>query len=320
MPVLYSRPLELTYHAKRASCASCCTFLITILMVVVPYIAVYALGGLWTKELPAREQPLVASRYEILVEAYASSVSAGSEGSEVVPLLWSTSQPLNDAIGEHIRPCELRSWEEDDERDGYPDRLQYLLKIPLDAHAGERLHSVSVIIGVEAQFQKEFSLRLNSSLHLQASSPLPGKVWQQTADLALRSDRLQRSKDLPAREPCPTPVWAFREPVLRNGAPASTASILAQYAACNDTMVLDAQPPIWTPGVSETFEAHLTIRLPHIAAARRPGLVETLKLAAVQYIAFFLPIGYLLSCLHSALFRFGVVSARVHHPVKQHQW
>ena len=55
-------------------------------------------------------------------------------------------------------------------------------------------------------------------------------------------------------------------------------------------------------------------------AARRPGIVETLKLAAVQYIAFFLPIGYLLSCLHSALFRFGVVSARVHHPVKEHKW
>ena len=81
---------------------------------------------------------------------------------------------------------------------------------------------------------------------------------------------------------------------------------------------LRAQPPIWTPGVSDSFEAHLTVRVPPIQTTRKPGLVETLKLAAVQYIAFFFPIAFLLSCLHSALFRFGVVSARVHNPIKQH--
>ena len=116
------------------------------------------------------------------------------------------------------------------------------------------------------------------------------------------------------------PTWAFEHPVLPDGAPASAASVLAQYAACNDTVVALAQPPVWTPGVASKFEAHLTVRVPAIAAARRPGVVETLKLAAVQYIAFFFPITFLLSCVHGALFRFGVVAARIHHPVKQHQF
>lgn len=317
MAIYYSRPLYVTYHANRASCASCFTFLYVLACVVLPYITVYALGGMWTKETPAREQPNVLQRYEVLVEAYATSPSTGTE---VIPLLWSSSQVLNDAIGIHMRPCKMSSWYEDDERDGMAERIEYRLEIPVDAAAGERIHSVSVILGVDVSFQREFSLRLNSSLHLQASSPLPGKAWTQTADLTLRSNDPQRSFDLPPRDPCPKPVWAFKQPMLPNGFPASAGTILAQYAACNDTAVVTAQPPVWTPGIDDKFEAKLTLRIPPILTSRRPGLIETLKLAAVQYIAFALPIGAILSCLHGALFKFGVVSSRVHNPIKQHTW
>lgn len=317
MPTLYQKPLLISYRADRVSCASCCTLIYVVACVILPYVAVFALGGLWTKETPAREQPLVRSRSEVYVEAYAS---ASPRGREVVPLLWSTSEPLNDAIGASLRPCEFRTWYEDDELDGYPDRLEYVVTMPVDADAGERVHSVSVIVGLDVRFESEFRLRFNASVHLQAASPLPGRAWRQTADLTLQSDAAQRSLDLPPRPPCPTPTWAFMTPVQPDGAPASVRSILEQYAACNDTVALVAQPPVWTPGVSDTFEARLTVRVPPIIAFRRPGLVETLKLAAVQYIAFFLPIGFLLKCVHSSLFNFGIVAARVHHPVKQHTW
>ena len=54
--------------------------------------------------------------------------------------------------------------------------------------------------------------------------------------------------------------------------------------------------------------------------SRRPGVAETLKLAFVQYVALFIPIAVLLTCLHGALFTTGVLAARVHHPIKQHRW
>lgn len=317
MPTLYSRPLTITYRADRASCASCCTLIYIIACTVLPYIAAYALGGLWTKETPTREQPLVRSRYEVLVEAHSASAL---QGREVVPLLWSSSQLLNDAIGDNLRPCELRSWYEDDDRDGYPDRLQYKLTMPIDSAAGERLHAISVVLGLEVLFSNEFSLRLNASVNLQAASPLPGRALRQVADLVLRSKDPQRSLDLPTRPPCPHPTWAFQHPVQANGAPASVASILDQYVTCNDTVVLHAQPAVWTPGVGDVFEAHLTINIFPMLASRRPGFVETLKLAAVQYIALFFPIAFILSWLHGSLFKYGVVAARIHHPVKQHAW
>lgn len=378
------RPLYVTYHANRVSCASCCTLLYVVCLIVLPYITVFALGGLWTKEAPVREQPRVRFRYELLMEAHASTSTEA-----IVPIGWSTSQSINDALGAAQRPCTLRAWEEDDELDGYPDRLQFVVAMPIDANAGERVLSASVLLGLDVAFSRDFQLRLNASVRLDASSPLAGKRWEQTADLTLRSNEPQRSLDLQPRQPCPSPTWAFQQPVLPSGAAASASSILAHYARCNDTIVPDSRHSIWTPGVADEFEAHITLRVPPLLTSRRPGyahltptapmralfcrprshararglllllrrrqlraelschpspstpsscrrpysppaclafqldagsLVETFKLALVQYIAFFIPIGAILSCIHSALYRFGVVASRVHHPIKKHQF
>ena len=87
-----------------------------------------------------------------------------------------------------------------------------------------------------------------------------------------------------------------------------------------DTAVLLAQPPLWTPGVGDAFDATITLRVPSQLTSRTPGLFEALKLAFVQYIAMLIPIGALLTCLHGALFRTGVLAARMHHPIKQHHF
>ena len=108
--------------------------------------------------------------------------------------------------------------------------------------------------------------------------------------------------------------------MLPSGAAATAADVLAQYASCNDTAVLLAQPPLWTPGVGDAFDATITLRVPSQLTSRTPGLFEALKLAFVQYIAMLIPIGALLTCLHGALFRTGVLAARMHHPIKQHHF
>ena len=56
----------------------------------------------------------------------------------VLPLSWSTSQAVNDALGTALRPSSFNFYEEDDERDGYPDKLQFVVTIPVDADSGER--------------------------------------------------------------------------------------------------------------------------------------------------------------------------------------
>ena len=68
------------------------------------------------------------------------------------------------------------------------------------------------------------------------------------------------------------------------------------------------------------FDATITLRVPSQLTSRTPGLFEALKLAFVQYIAMLIPIGALLTCLHGALFRTGVLAARMHHPIKQHHF
>merc|ERR1719473_1566479 len=117
-----------------------------------------------------------------------------------------------------------------------------------------------------------------------------------------------RSRVLGEREPCnggeAGRVYAFKPPYHT-----SAVDILAQYGACNDTAVLEHQPPHWTPGARlDAFEASLTVRVPSLLLTRRPGIVETLKLAFVQYVTLFLPIAAILSCLHGALFTTGVLA------------
>ena len=57
MVELYSRPLLVTYKANYCSCASCCALCHLIALLVLPYIASFGLGGMWTKESLVREQP-----------------------------------------------------------------------------------------------------------------------------------------------------------------------------------------------------------------------------------------------------------------------
>lgn len=317
MPLVSSRPLCVTYHANRASCASCCALTFFVAAILLPYAAAVAFGGMWTRESLVREQPLVNFRHEVLVEAVTKTAA-----SEAQPLAWSTSSEVNAALGATLRPCELRAWSQDDERDGLPDKLEFLLRVPLDLAAGERLLSISVMLGVGVEFATKFRMSLDGALHLQHSSPLPGSRWRQTADLQLRSRDPQAAPDMGVRSACQGATSALQEPLGADGGPITIEAILERYetARCNDTVVLAPSPPLWTAGVTDSFEARLTVRVPPVLTTRRPGLVETLKLGFVQYLAMFIPVRAVLQWLYNQLISTGVLAARVHHPIKQHRF
>jgi hypothetical protein len=156
MVLVHSRPIVVTHHANRVSCASCWSACYVLLLIILPYIVAYAMGAFWTKEAFEREQPNVRFRHEALVEAYLADGTA---------LGWSTSDKLNTALGARMRPCQLRAWAEDDERDGKPEALQFVLRLPLDEAAGERLHGLTLLLGVEAAYAAASGLRLNGACH-----------------------------------------------------------------------------------------------------------------------------------------------------------
>ena len=113
-----------------------------------------------------------------------------------------------------LRPCELRSWEEDDDRDGKADSLRFHLKVPLDEAAGERLHSLTFMVGVSALFSEETTLALNGTATVAHSSALPGARWRQSGELQVRrSDGPFRATVLPELSPCSTPFWMLQDPV-----------------------------------------------------------------------------------------------------------
>ena len=66
-----------------------------------------------------RERPLVLFSHEVLVEGYGAGVESRFG--------WSTSFELNDALAHRLRPCELRAWSDDTDRDGVPEELHFAL-------------------------------------------------------------------------------------------------------------------------------------------------------------------------------------------------
>lgn len=78
---------------------------------------------------------------------------------------------------------------------------------------------------------------------------------------------------------------------------------------------LAAQEPIWSPGVTEQFEALLSVNVPEIRVDYTPSSLQTLKFAWVQYLALALPLHVLLSLLRDAMVRYGIVATRLHDPL-----
>lgn len=268
--LIYSRPITRDYHANRASCASCWSACYILLLIILPYVLAIAMGAFWTKDAFEREQPGVRFRHEVLVEGHLHDGTA---------IGWSTSDQLNTALGERLRPCQLRAWPEDTDRDGKPEALQFSLKVPLDADGGERLHGLTVLLGLEAVYASDrfADLRLNGSVLVAHQSGLAGARWRQHADVGLRTSSPLRPASLEPRKPCASPFWLLQQPLSLDGQPITAEAEVDRYAACNETLALTAQPPLWTPGATDLFELRLTLHVPSARIAYQQGALAQLK-------------------------------------------
>jgi len=281
-----------------------------LLLIVLPYVLAIAMGAFWTKDAFEREQPGVRFRHEVLVEAYLADGTA---------IGWSTSDQLNTALGARLRPCQLRAWPEDTDRDGKPEALQFSLKVPLDADGGERLHGLTVLVGVEAVYASDrfADLRLNGSVLVQHQSGLPGARWRQHADVGLRTTNPLRPASMESRKPCASPFWLLQQPLGLDGQPTTAEAEVDRYDACNDTLTLAAQPPLWTPGAASSFELRLTLHVPSARIPYQPGALAQLKLGWIQYLALLLPIYWLLGSARALAIQHGVLTTRMHDPLRQ---
>jgi len=313
---LLTKPLSVGYHADIFSCAACCSGCALLVLLIVPYFIGYYTYGFWRSEAYAREQPRVRFQHEALVEGH---IGAGANASSFA---WSTSVPLNVALGLRFRSCELRSWSDDDNNDGRPDALHFALHVPLDAAASEQVYSISLMVGLSyvADDNKHAKLEMNGTILASYASPLPGRRWLQRSELVLHTQ-----KPLPARNrgpplACQPYFWMFENPVEVDGSAATAETILARYhQRCNDTIhTTDMHPALWTAGSDAAFDAQLSMIVPHGQIFYTPTGIEVLKFAWIQYLACLIPLATLIGCTHAACIQYGVLATRAHNPLKPH--
>eukprot|EP00316_Scyphosphaera_apsteinii_P005893 CAMPEP_0119328330 /NCGR_PEP_ID=MMETSP1333-20130426/73051_1 /TAXON_ID=418940 /ORGANISM="Scyphosphaera apsteinii, Strain RCC1455" /LENGTH=275 /DNA_ID=CAMNT_0007337145 /DNA_START=217 /DNA_END=1044 /DNA_ORIENTATION=- len=274
------------------------------------------MGGLWHNDTFVREQPRVRFRHEALVDGFGADAS--------LHFAWSTSAPLNAALGRQFWPCELRAWSHDHNLDGRAELLQFLLRVPA-SRANGNIHAISLLVGLEvwADNSAHATLLLNGTAYVQHASPLPGVRWRQRARLGLHTAEPLPASSASSRSPCSHPFWAFEEPVGPGGHAVTAENILERmHLTCNDTVLLVTEPPLWsvgTLGADDSFELNLTISVPSLRLEYEPSVAEKLKNVLVQYMAFFIPFAVLLGIFRDAVIRHAVIATRMHNPLKPHR-
>jgi len=174
MVVVYKRPLQRRYLAPRLSSAYCLSFLVTGVIVVLPFFIAYSASGpnFWTKAQTYQEQPsaLFEHRFVLLLEG---SRATGAD-TEPLSLFFSSSSKMNTALGgEALRIPVVKSREVDNNLDGVFDSLEFSAVMPLAP--GEAVLSASLFLFFELRFTKWAKAVVHSAGLLGHASPLPGK-------------------------------------------------------------------------------------------------------------------------------------------------
>lgn len=305
---LHSRPLATTYHADVASCATLTTVAYLVALLLVPWFVAYAAGNLYLYEQLTREQPDVHFTNQLLLEGYDDNG----------PFAYSTSAALNIALKDAFKPCSLRAWTEDDNRDGRPERLRFVLSVPPPS----TVKALSVLVGVKAVYNNgvHSSLTVDGLAYAQASSAIAGKRWTQYGDLSLSTSTPLPPYGWAPRAACSPAFNVFNQTTDKDGKPTTIEAIVGRYHACNDTLSYRAEPPLWTPTVTGTtagLELNLTVSVPEVLVPYEPTTAAVLKMAWVQYLALWFPLFWVLSALRSACIRHRVLTTRAHDPLKR---
>ncbi len=314
---IHREPLYRRYYATYASPSFLYGLIFGFLLLFLPLIIAYNSTGFWYKEGTYFEQPAVKYRYQAIVEVYGTSgydrstSSATLEGTQQKPLIlyYSTSPKLNQMHNKNFRSAMVQSAELDDDRDGINERIEFTMRMPLapdeqvTGMTAVLLHDV--VISERARYVFDAAsfvnfdggsaisnLNIDGDIQVRQSWPLSTKGGYKVP---------YSGSPLLTREPAPG----------MSVSDMSVEAIMAETASRNlstvftPTYKLASRPyePSMVDLDTRYFNMTITLRVPEQPIWYTPNASEVLKWAWMQYISFFVVVGWLLFRLNSYVFR-----------------
>ncbi|KAK7070292.1 hypothetical protein SK128_019979 [Halocaridina rubra] len=297
---VYQRPETVFYKSSVCSKASLVVLVLFVTTVVTPLIIVYRSQGLWIKEAEYREQPNVLFKHQMLL------VVETSDG----PLVWSSSSIYNSHMKNYLRTPLIKSSETDDNYDGWKDKLQFSLTLPLLAN--EFVYGASLLITFDYRLQHICHVILEGTGLLQHSSGTPISALYHHADLVLhqrhplpyaRTHSLYDISVFPNSDDSPV-KWAL-------------SNILNDYWKRNITTRFSNTYTSWQSGSGDTFTLKLEVRYPEQTVRYIPGFWYVLKWAWVQYFSLLAVILFFTNLVKDWVFQNFIVSTWMDVPKKK---
>ena len=260
-------------------------------------------GGFWLKESIKYEQPVVEYRQQAIVELHGKDVNGGPFN-----IYYSTSSGLNRQHSSSLRMGMIQSASMDDNQDSIPDRLEFVITMPL--RTGEKILGMQMIVMNDVRLRQNAKVIFDSATYFQyeAGAAAVNSV-RLGGDLIVEQTE---SLSVGGKYKAPYNNQPLLDKIIAAGDDASLTSmdhILAQAAARSistsfmstyTTSVRSTEQELLLDNtIPRIFNATISLRIPHQPIRITPAIAEVLKIAWMQYMTFFFTIGFLLYCFMS---------------------
>ncbi|KDO16314.1 hypothetical protein SPRG_18152, partial [Saprolegnia parasitica CBS 223.65] len=187
MRPVYHEPVARVYYGNVCSPAYLLSWLAWLTTLLLPLLLVYDASTFWPRSVAYREQPHVRYMYQTLL--LIEGTARDDDGKEsVFSGFWSTlPSNVNQLAGDALRPGQIQSFFDDDNRDGLLDRVS--IEVAIAVNAGERVQKASLLVIFNATVQTHAQLSMDVMALVSHASPLPGSVLYTVGDLALSFKR-----------------------------------------------------------------------------------------------------------------------------------
>eukprot|EP00158_Paraphelidium_tribonemae_P001187 Partr_v1_DN24088_c0_g1_i2_m34574 putative Transmembrane component of the tectonic-like complex, a complex localized at the transition zone of primary cilia and acting as a barrier that prevents diffusion of transmembrane proteins between the cilia and plasma membranes. Required for ciliogenesis and sonic hedgehog SHH signaling len=278
--LIYSEPFQKRFEAPLFSCASSVVLSMVAILLIVPFIIGYSLGGFWLKQGVWVEQPNVQFQKDIIVEL------AGASNTFIT---WSTRPEYNKYQLSSLRVPTVKSREIDSDRDGLVDWIEFQVSMPM-------LPSESVQ-SVRAAFFLDYKLSASTNLSMHSLA-----IVNEESSMAAGS--LHMNGHLKFKQESPVPGWMprtryaqsiFNWTAMDEGSEQASTwiSLIEKYMDRIERTSFVVEYPLWKSvrGERDAFVLTAKMRIAHDHISYRPGVGELFKWAWVQYFSFMVLVG-----------------------------
>ncbi|TPX67413.1 hypothetical protein SpCBS45565_g03791 [Spizellomyces sp. 'palustris'] len=305
MPILHNEPFARRYHAPLISTASLLGALAAIAILILPFVFAYVSGSFWLKQNSFREQPQVMYKHEFML--LLEGVDRVSNNP--VAVVWSSSPLYNQLHERTSRVAALQTSQIDVQRDGKYDYITFSASIPL--LPTEAITHVRLALFFQYSLSERLRLQMQSMALFDSSTALPASSVYVDGDLRLvQRELLKRYGDNAAYN---IPVVNFTKAIGPDPNALTWSSIMAGYARRDVRTNFAYETPIWTTGRAPTEPFVVSGRVAYSTDTIQylPGAWEVLKNGWIQYLAYLILVGAVISWILGFAFRNQVVRTAV---------